>query len=554
MAPPVVQLAVGFGAGLWAGLLFSAPTAVVWILLIVSAVICARSHWRGVLALAAVLGLATGDAVVTRNSTECAAIWEPGHHSVLLRVFDKPGSAGTTSATVLHTSEGCRGTLRLRVDGSKHIPGGARVVAVGVYRGRGVFRVNHVRVLSGGRSLRYAMRDVVSARVRALYGARAGLVEAVVLGRRDDIDRVLREDFARAGLAHLLAISGLHVGILGGWCVILVRCLGARRKAWAWGVGVVWIYVASLGFPAPATRAAAFMSILGLARVRQRHPPPGAVLAVALLVVLSIDPGAATSIGAWLSAAAVWGTRAGVEAAGKFRLLGASLGATIATAPITAFAFGTVAPIGIVANLAAVPLASIAVPGLFVSLVAGSVVAGGTGLVFAVIERIAEVSARVPGGNVVGIPGVAFAIPWFAVLCVVAWLHVSRPKWILVRRRILVGSAFACWGFLAFSLTSLRDSSDDLLLYFLSVGQGDAIAIRTPRGLWALVDGGPRNAGYDAGRSVVLPFFRRQRVSQLAAVVVSHGDADHLGGVPVVVEALAPDLVLDPGQPLGTNL
>ena len=554
MLPPVVQLTVAFGAGLWAGLVFLAPNVVVSFLLILSAVYCARSFWRGVLVLAGVLGLAMGGVVASGNAAECGATWEPGSRSLFLRVLDPPGTSGTTSARILHTSEGCSGTLRLRADTSHHMPGGARVIAVGVYRGRGAFRVNHVRVLSGGRSRRYATREIVSARVRELYGARSGLVEAVVLGRRDDIDRELRENFAGAGLAHLLAISGLHVGILGGWCVIFVRLLGARRNAWAWGVAVVWIYVASLGFPAPATRAAAFLSIFGVARVRQRHPPPGAVLAVALLVVLSIDPAAATSIGAWLSAAAVWGTRAGVEALGKLRLLGASLGATIATAPITAFAFGTVAPIGIVANLAAVPLAGIAVPGLFVSLVAGESVAGGTGLVFALIERIAELSANVPGGCIVGIPGLSFAAPWLGIFCVVTWLHVSKPKWVIVRRRLVIGSAVACWSFVVFSLTSLRDSSHDLLLHFLSVGQGDAIAIRTPRGLWVLVDGGPRYAGYDAGRAVVVPFLRKQRVGRLASVVVSHGDADHLGGVPFVVEEFTPGLVLDPGQPLGTDL
>jgi competence protein ComEC len=317
---------------------------------------------------------------------------------------------------------------------------------------------------------------------------------------------------------------------------------------------LVWLYVASLGFPAPATRAAAFLSTLGVARARQRHPPPGAVLAVALLLVMAIDPAAVTSVGAWLSALAVWGTRAGAEALGKFRLLGASLGATVATAPITAFAFGTVAPVGVVANLAAVPLAGLAVPGLFLSLFAGDFVAAGTGFVFALIERVAMLGAAVPGGNIVGIPGVVFAAPWFGIFCVTVWLHVSRPSWVLVRRRLVGAAVLACWIVVAVSLTSRPDSSRDLLVHILSVGQGDAIAIRTPRGRWALIDGGPRTAGFDAGRNIVLPFFRRQRASRLAAVVVTHGDADHLGGIPAVVEQLEPEIVLDPGQPRGTDL
>ncbi len=552
--PPVVQLVVFLGAGLWFGLFLVPSLLPVWVFLTVIAAGCFRSLWRWVLALALVLGFAIGVVVASAHTHDCSAVWEPGSVSVVLRIHDRPGVSGKTRASVLHDQSGCSGQLRLRVQSATRIPGGVRVLAVGVYRGRGVLRAGHIRVLNGSRSLRYAIRDRIASRIRALYGARSGLVEAVVLGRREDIDRSLREGFARAGLAHLLAISGLHVGVLGGWCVLLARALRARQTAWVWGVGIVWLYVASLGFPAPATRAACFMSILGVARVRQRHPPRGAVLAVALMIVMMIDPTAATSVGAWLSALAVLGTSAGIEAVGKFRLLGASVGATVATAPITAFAFGAVAPIGIFANLVAVPLAGVAVPGLFLSLIAGDIVAGGTGFVFAVIERVAMLGAGVPGGSIVGTPGVRFALPWFCLFCVAAWLHMCKPKWVLVRRRLASASALACWGVVALSLTTRSERSEDLSFFFLSVGQGDAIAIRTPRGQWALVDGGPRTAQFDAGRAVVLPFFRRHGVSRLAVAVVTHGDADHLGGIPAVVEELEPKLVLDPGQPIGTNL
>src|SRR5205814_10065788 len=107
--------------------------------------------------------------------------------------------------------------------------------------------------------------------------------------------------------------------------------------------------------------------------------------------------------------------------------------------------------------------------------------------------------------------------------------------------------------------TSLRDVVTldycrCLTVSFLDVGQGDAAALRTPNGRWIVIDGGPRIPGSDAGRRVVVPFLRRHGATRLALVVATHGDADHLGGLPAVVEALTPELVLEPGEPLGRPL
>jgi competence protein ComEC len=259
-------------------------------------------------------------------------------------------------------------------------------------------------------------------------------------------------------------------------------------------------------------------------------------------------------VGAWLSAAAVWGTRAGSVLLPRFRLFGASVGATIATAPITAFAFGSVAPIGVVANLAAVPLAGILVPGVFLSLLLGGTLAAGTGLTLAGLEAVAAICERIPGGHLTGTPGPSFAIPWVLLLGVVLWLRSRRlsPKRVLWR--LLVGATIGSWAWVAVAAFTAPERSPELVLHFLAVGQGDAAAVRTPHGAWVLVDGGPRFSGMDAGSRVVVPFLRRRGVTGLDAVFVSHGDADHLGGIPAVIRALAPGLVLDPGQPLGTGL
>ncbi|MCK5712272.1 MAG: ComEC/Rec2 family competence protein, partial [Hyphomicrobiaceae bacterium] len=164
----------------------------------------------------------------------------------------------------------------------------------------------------------------------------------MVIGRREDIPVSLRRDFTDAGLAHLLAISGLHVGLLAAWLIVALTRVVRRPTAWLISCVLIWGYVSLLGFPVPATRAAGFLSIHAVSRARQRHPPPSAVLAVALLAVLLIEPGAATAVGAWLSVAAVWGTgAAGALLTGRLarrplvRLAAASAGATLATAPVT---------------------------------------------------------------------------------------------------------------------------------------------------------------------------------------------------------------------------
>ncbi len=552
MTPPIVQLAVAYGAGLWAGLIFLLPIPPTLALPIALAVAILLARWQRVLGLALAVGFAMGIAVEHRAATDCSRVWAPGPKSVMVAVGDAPDARSRTRARVIHSPDGCGGTLFLRA-AKGHAPPGATVIAVGAFRGRGVLNVRHARVLGEQRAWRFRLRAAVAKRIHVLYGARAGVVEALVLGRRGGIDPALRKEFTDAGLAHLLAISGLHVGVLAGWLVLLLRLVGVRKSAWLWSSVMTWVYVGVLGFPASAVRAAGFLTVIGLARARQRHPPPGAVLAVAALAILAIDPGAATAVGAWLSVAAVWGTRFGTQLVRRPRLLGASLGATLATAPITAFVFGSVAPIGVIANLAAVPLAGVVVPGVFLSLVFGSVIAGGTGLSLAMIERVAAVAAAAPGGHLAGQSGPGFALPWAGLLVAVVWVHARRPRWIAFRRRVLV-TASLLWCVVVLPPVFARIGAAGVTIHILDVGQGDAIAVRSPRDAWVLVDGGPLGASHDAGRRVVVPFLRRQGARRLEAIVVSHGDADHVGGVPSVIDAIPTRLALEPGQPLGTPL
>jgi competence protein ComEC len=92
------------------------------------------------------------------------------------------------------------------------------------------------------------------------------------------------------------------------------------------------------------------------------------------------------------------------------------------------------------------------------------------------------------------------------------------------------------------------DGGGDLALHFLDVGQGDGAVLRTPGGRWLAIDAGPASGGRtDAGRRVVAPFLERQGVRALAAILISHAHADHMGGVPALLRRFGVGLVLEPG-------
>src|SRR5947209_2726993 len=188
------------------------------------------------------------------------------------------------------------------------------------------------------------------------------------------------------------------------------------------------------------------LAVAGVARLRQRVVAPRGTIALAALAVVLVDPWAVHAVGAWLSVAAVaavvWAGRATVKRHRLVRLVAPALAATIVTAPITAFAFGTVAPIGVLANLVAIPLAGVAVPGLALALALSwvwpwlaSLVAAGSGLGLALLDLIAQGSAALPGGHVVMVAGWGAAAIWLGVAAAAWWLWTTpRRPWLVAAR------------------------------------------------------------------------------------------------------------------------
>src|SRR6266581_3994535 len=540
MRPPILFLTVAFGVGLWAVLdPLAFPGAALWAvavpLVAASAWLATRAPLGAAVGIMGVAGMLWGTAAVRESEVTCNGRWTAGvrarenageghTRAAIVRLADPaPAQGGIADADVLPGA--CAGSVRLRWP-----------------HGRG------------------ALRDALTARSTELFGTRAPIVNALVFAPNARLDSDIRERYVRSGLAHLLSISGLHVGFMAAWLALILGKLhlAARARFGATAVlllGYLWL----LGFPAPAVRAGAMLLLADVARLRERVVAPRGVVALAALGVLVQDPWALQSVGAWLSVAGVgavvWAGRACARAPRLAQLAAPAL----VTAPISAFAFGTVAPIGVLANLIAIPLAGVAVPGLVMALALswlGSglahLIAAGAGLGLALLDLVAHGAALVPGGHIVMVAGWQAALLWAAVAAAAWWLWNSpRRPWLMAARLAFCATVVVATSFR--DVVSL-DACRCLTVHFLDVGQGDAAALRTPNGRWIVIDGGPRTPERDAGRRVVVPFLRDQGVGRVAVVVATHGDADHLGGLPAVVEAFPPELVLEPGEPLGRPL
>jgi competence protein ComEC len=563
--PPILWITIAFGAGLCAGLAGVQLRETAWCVVAGAAVLSRRAPLGAAVGIMAVAGLLWGRTAVRERGATCAGLWGRGTRdggsptrAATVRLRDPASPAGgVVEGDVLGGS--CGGTLKVRWPERQAAHGGTTWVIAGRWLGdasRGILVARHARLLDARPRGRGALRDRVAERSARLFGARAPLVDALVIARRADLDAEVRERYARAGLAHILSISGLHVGFIAAWLGLLLRLLGLGPRArFAAATALIAAYCWLLGLPAPATRAAVMLALDGVARLRQRVVAPRGIVALAALTVLVIDPWAVRSVGAWLSVAAVsaviWAGRATAHSHRLVRLLAPAAAATLLTAPITAFAFGTVAPIGVLANLVAIPLGAVAVPGLIIALLLSSgLLAAGAGLCLALLDLVARWAAAIPGGHAVMTAGWPAAALWLGALAAAWWLwNAPRRPWLIGARVAFLGAVLSLTTlFRAF--TRLSDCRC-LTVHFLDVGQGDAAALRTPAGQWVLIDGGPRTPESDAGRRVVVPFLRRHGVERLAVVVATHAHADHVGGLPAVFDAFPPQVVLEPGEPLG---
>lgn len=426
-------------------------------------------------------------------------------------------------------------------------------------------------------SVRESIHDCLATRVSR---GQSRLAAALLLGRREQLTRSERDCFVNAGIAHLLALSGLHVGLLAGVAWGLGRA-GQLSRSWSCG-GAVLLAVSYLivAGPRPSLlRATVLVAALAWARWQGRPQSIWNSLAAAALVLAAVDPTQLFDTGAQLSFLAVaalccWGRRprkppdplrrlidetrpwwlrtAKAVAKTMRAVLFVNLMVWLMTAPVTAWRFGRLAPVGILLNPIVGPLVACALYATLAALAFAALAAlrapgadhasqwwgDVSGWLLQWITDIAQQGAAVPGGHFDVTPPPAL---WAAAASLL-WLAWGRLRADPAgsRRpgraaRVVFASLVISW--LAWGLSSqLPAKQHGLQVTVLSVGHGNCVVVRTPTNEVWVFDAGRLGGGAPVER-VLRQFLERAHIRKIDRLILSHEDVDHYNAAPRLLEA-----------------
>jgi competence protein ComEC len=410
------------------------------------------------------------------------------------------------------------------------------------------------------RGLLFAARLATTRKLAALFdGETLGVLRALLLADRSATSEETREAFSATGAAHVLAVSGLHVGLVFAVASVLFGWASRRRRTWL-VVASLLAFLALSGAPPSAFRATTTAIVAAFLLYGERVRDPFNALAFAALLLLLFDPNDLFAIGFQLSFVSAAGILLALGPAERLRVrIGAtsrparylywsaaiSIAAQAATLPIVAHYFERISAIGLAVNVVVVPAifliavgGALALAASFASGFVAGVFASATDALADGLVLFVEAASKLSFASFGAYwwSGYDVALYYAAFVAAIALLpKMRRFATRLVLAATLLG-AFLLWS--RFDDEPLV-APNRLTVAMIDVGQGDAFLVAFPDGTTALIDAGPAWAfsDYDAGERTILPLLDRLGVERIDYGIVSHMDLDHYGGFLALFEA-----------------
>ncbi|HHT69558.1 MAG TPA: DNA internalization-related competence protein ComEC/Rec2 [Firmicutes bacterium] len=408
--------------------------------------------------------------------------------------------------------------------------------------------------------LRMKLHDNVVAYVRD-----PGLVLALVLGDRDMLDQEHQERWRRLGISHLLAISGMHVGLVAMSLGVVVKRLPLGPLLQLVIIQVVLlVYIVVAGSGASAWRALLTSLLGGYAALVRLRQDPLDLWATAGWILLLVKPTLLFDLGFTLSFAAsggilLWSPNLQVDSWFKNRILryvvNSLLISTIAQLSLAPLLFGHFGEMAVLGSLATL----VFLPCVILLLIGGFFVALGMGP-FGFGFLLNNVMALIEGLEHVLLP---FAKQWtlgtwtqtevYVCWCVFVYAGWRLRKPRLTRPKRTVSQLVTIATVIFFVLSLPPAVRRPLEVTAINVGQGDCYYVRTPSGLHLLIDGGGdsvywQERGRDVGKERLVPYLTHRQVPRLDYVIVSHPHEDHLFGLLAVLENFEVGMIIDNGH------
>lgn len=402
-----------------------------------------------------------------------------------------------------------------------------------------------------------------------LYPGAAGtLVKGLLLGERGEISTDLRDAFAKCGVIHALAISGLHIGYIGIIFFVLFSLLRFNYQARIIAVLIsILFYDLLIGFEPPIVRASLMLGIFLGGRLLQRPTDVLNVISTAAIIILLIHPQSLFQASFQLSFAAILSivyfyrrlkiifdklsflSKLTKNKFGEYlgTLFLVSLSAQLGTLPIVAFYYGRIPIAALLLNLLVIPVVGIVIAlgfaSLIFSLISMSVAQlyAYTNLVFLeflirVIERTGQLKFAALEINKIGLMTILI---YYGLIWLLLNMDKKQYRKILAYS-IVMGTIFFLW-------KPIFSDHRWMRVIFFDVGQGDAALVTFPDGKNILIDAGPQLEDFNAGDFFILPYLKRQGINRLSAVILSHSDNDHIGGMHSILRKITIDKIIDNG-------